>query len=169
MADPHGVGGRAWWLAMLWVGIGVAASGFIFLSSMQPVTVTNVAGIPAWLGGSTSANLIATAGMVAICAWIVLTVPVLLAGAARRRPAEQLLWAGAWVVGALLMVLTRLLWGYNVPERMACDHADGCGVVPYYGPAVVNWAELGICAAFLTLAVVMTRTAMRPASRLNRR
>jgi hypothetical protein len=44
--DLHGPDGWAWWLAMVWAGIGAAASGFIFVSSTQPVTASNVDGIP---------------------------------------------------------------------------------------------------------------------------
>ena len=57
---------------MLWVAIGVAASGFIFLASTQPVTVSNADGTPAWLGGPAADNVIATGGIVAIGAWLVL-------------------------------------------------------------------------------------------------
>lgn len=140
---------------MLWAGIGAAASGFIFFSSMQPVTVSSD-GIPTWLGGSGSANVVWTAGVVAIAAWLVLTFPVLVAGLARLRAWERgrLLWSGAWVVGLPLMVLTKV-WADNLPEKTTCG-TDGCGVVPYYGPAVVNLCELAICAAFLAIGAVMT-------------
>jgi len=145
---------------MLWVGIGAAASGFIFLESTQPVTVSNIDGIPAWLGGPGSDNVIVTGGLAAIGAWLVLAIPVLAAGAARREPPEQALWTGVWVAGMLLMILTRA-WLHNMPERTTCG-ADGCGVVPYYGPAVLNWRELAICGAFLVLGAVMTWMVARP-------
>jgi hypothetical protein len=164
LANPRGVGGRVWWLSMLWVVIGAAASGFIFLSSTQPVTSSNMAGIPAWLGGPGADNVIITGGLVAVGAWLVLTIPVLLAGAARREPAEQALWFGIWFAGLLFMILTRVLLD-NLPERTTCGR-DGCGLVPYYGPAVLNWPELAICGAFLLLAAAMTWTLARPAARL---
>ena len=145
---------------MLWVGIGVAASGFIFLASTQPVTVSNADGIPAWLGGPAADNVIATGGLVAIGAWLVLAIPVLFAGAARREPPVQALWFGAWLAGLVLMVLTRILLD-NLPEPVTCG-GDGCGVVPYYGPAVVNWPELAICGAFLGVGAAMTWTVVRP-------
>src|ERR1700722_9901570 len=124
----HGVGGWAWWLSMAWVAIGAAASGFIFLSSAQPVTVSNIDGVPSWLGGAGSANVIASAGGLAIAAWLVLTIPVLVAGLVRLRAAGQPLWVGAWVVGLPLMILARV-WLDNLPERATCG-ADGCRVVP---------------------------------------
>ena len=139
---------------MLWVGIGAAASGFIFLSSTQPVTASNIDGIPAWLGGPGSANVIVTGGLVAIAAWLVLTIPVLVSGLARLRAARQPLWVGAWVVGLPLMILAKV-WLDNLPERITCG-ADGCGVVPYYGSPVMNWRELAICGAFLVLGATMT-------------
>jgi hypothetical protein len=145
---------------MLWVGIGVVASGFIFLSSTQPVTVSNADGIPAWLGGPASDNVIATGGLVAIGAWLVLTIPVLFAGAAQRKPPAQALWFGAWLAGLLLMILTRVVL-HNLPQPVACG-GGGCGVVPYYGPAVVNWPELAICGAFLGVGAAMTWTLVRP-------
>lgn len=137
---------------MLWVGIGAAASGFFFVSSTQPVTTSSDA----------SANVIETAIVVAIAAWLVLAIPVLVAGCARFRGLEQgqLLWTGAWVVGLALMVLTKVLVD-NLPERTTCG-TDGCGVVPYYGPAVVNLPELAICAAFLAIGALMTWMLARP-------
>ena len=100
--------------------------------------------------------MIWTSGAVATAAWLVLTIPVLVAGRARLRAWEQgrRLWAGAWVVGLALMVLTKV-WADNLPERITCG-TDGCDVVPYYGPAVVNLRELAICAAFLAIGAVMT-------------
>jgi hypothetical protein len=161
--NPLGVGDWARWLSILWVGLGAALSGFAFLSSTQPVTVSND-GIPAWLGGGGSANAVWAAETLAAAALLVLTVPVLIAGIAQLRPREQRLWAGVWVVGLPLMALIKVL-ADNLPERTTCG-ADGCGVVPYVGPAVVNWSELAICAAFLVLGVMMSRIlAVRKAAR----
>jgi hypothetical protein len=49
----------------------------------------------------------------------------------------------------------------NLPETMTCS-TDGCGVVPYYGPAVVTLPELAICAAVLAIGALMTWTLTRP-------
>lgn len=158
---PQRAGGWAWWLSMLWAGIGAAASGFTFISSTQPVTVSSD-GIPTWLGGPGSANVIWTAAVVAIAAWLVLTVPVLVAGRARLRSWElgRWLWTCAWIAGLLLMILTKL-WADNLPERVTCG-TDACGMVPYHGAAVVNFRELAICAAFLAIGAVMTWTLAGP-------
>jgi hypothetical protein len=150
---PHGLGGWVWWLSMAWLGIGAALSGFTFLTSIQPVTVSSD-GIPTWLGGPGSANMIWAVEAMAAATLLILTVPVLLAGLTQLRSLIQPLWAGAWVVGLPLMVLTKV-WADNLPERTTCG-ADGCGVAPYSGPAVVNLRELAICAAFLALGAVMT-------------
>jgi protein-S-isoprenylcysteine O-methyltransferase Ste14 len=140
-------------LSVLWVGIGAAISGFFFVSSTQPVTASS----------DGSANMIAIAILVAVAAWLVLAFPVLIVGGAqfRGRERRQLLWTCAWVVGLALMVLTRVLLD-NLPERITCG-TDGCGVVPYYGPAVVNGPELVICVAFLAIGTLMTWALARPA------
>ena len=153
-SNPLGIGGWARWLSILWVGLGAALSGFTFLSSTQPVAASND-GIPTWLGGGGSANAVWGVELVAAAALLVLTVPVLIAGIAQLRPREQRLWVGVWVAGLPLMVLIKVL-ADNLPERTTCS-ADGCGVVSYVGPAVVNWSELAICAAFLMLGVIMSR------------
>lgn len=161
---PLGVGGWVWWLSILWVGFGAALSGFTFLSSTQPVTASND-GVPTWLGGAGSANVIWTAEMLAAAALLVLTIPVLVAGIAQLRPREQRLWAGVWVVGLPLMILIKVL-ADNLPERSTCG-ADGCGAVPYNGPAVVNLRELAICVAFVALGVLMTRILAVPRAARN--
>lgn len=79
---------------------------------------------------------------------------MLVSGLVRLQAARQPLWVGAWVVGLPLMILTRV-WLDNLPERATCG-ADGCRVVPYYGPPVMNWRELAICGAFLALGATMT-------------
>ena len=58
------------------------------------------------------------------------------------------------------MVLTKI-WADNLPEKTTCA-AEGCGVVPYCGPAVVNLRELAIWCAFLALGAVMTWMLARP-------
>jgi hypothetical protein len=158
---PHKVGRWVWLLSMVWIGIGAAASGFIFISSTQPITASNIDGIPAWLGGPASTNVIVTGALVAMGAWLVLTIPVLVAGLRKlREPPWTGWWFLAWVAGLALMVLTRL-WLDNLPQRTSCG-TDGCGVVPYYGRAITNVRELAICGAFLALGAMMTLVLARP-------
>jgi hypothetical protein len=152
---PRGVGGWVWWLSILWVAIGAASSAFVFFSSTQPVTASS-ANVPTWVGWL---------ALLALVSWLVLTIPVLIAGVAQLRDRElrAIAWTGAWVVDLTLTVLIKA-WQDNPPQKITCD-ANGCGVVPYYGPAVVDLRELGICAAFLTLGAVMTWILARPAER----
>jgi hypothetical protein len=158
---PHGVGGWVWWLSMLWAGIGACVSGLDFLSSLQAVTVSSD-GIPVWLGGPGSANVIWGSEVLAIGVWLALAIPVLVAGRARLRAWEQgrRLWAGVCVVGLALMVLTRVC-ADTLPSTTTCSTEDGCYSVPYYGPALVDWSELAICVAFVAIAAVMTTTLSR--------
>jgi hypothetical protein len=159
---PQRVGGWVWWLSMLWAGIGACVSGLFFLSSTQPVTVSGD-GIPAWLGGPGVATVISYSGAVAIVVWLVLTIPVLVAGRARLRGWRQgrWLWAGAWVVGLVLMPYIRVC-ADTLPSITKCSNDDGCSSVLYYGPALVNWRELAICVAFVAIAAVLTTLLARP-------
>jgi hypothetical protein len=159
---PQRVGGWVWWLSMLWAGIGVSIGGLGFLWSLQPITI-NGDGIPAWLGGPGSANVIWGSEVMAGAVWLVLSVPVLVAGRAWLRAWGQgrRLWAGVWVAGLVLMVLTRVC-ADTLPSVMKCSTEDGCSLYPYYGPALVNWRELAICVAFVAIAAVMTTLLSRP-------
>ena len=159
---PHRVGGWVWWLSMLWAGISACVSGLAFLSSLQPVTVAGD-GIPAWLGGPGAANVIWGSVAAAVAVWLVLAIPVLVAGRARLRAwgQGQWLWAGVWVVGLVLTVYIRIC-ADTLPSIMTCSNQDGCYAVPYYGPALVNWRELAICVAFVAIAAVMTTLLSRP-------
>lgn len=167
----QGVGGWVWWLSMLWAGIGAYVSGIFFLSSTQPITdsqeygqvVGGVDGLPAWLGGA-AANVIWDIEIVAIWVWLVLAIPLLVAGRARLRAWGQgrRLWAGAWVVGLALMALSRVC-EVTLPTVTRCStEIGGCSEYPYHGPALVNWRELAICFAFVATAAVMTTVLCRP-------
>jgi hypothetical protein len=159
---PRGVGGWVWWLSMVWAGIGACISGLYFLSSLQPVIVS-MDGIPAWLGGPGSANVIWGSETMAVVVWLVLAIPVLVAGRARLRGLVQgrRLWAGVWVAGFVLMVYIRVC-ADTLPSTTTCSAGEGCYAVPYYGPALVNWQELAICVAFVAIAAVMTTLLSRP-------
>jgi hypothetical protein len=163
---PCRVGGWIWWVSMLWAGIGASVSGLVFLSSTLPVAIASD-GIPAWLGGPRSANVIWGSTVVAVAVWLVLTIPVLVAGRSLLRARGQgwRLWAGAWVAGFVLMLSVRIC-ADTLPSTTTCNTQDGCYEVPYYGPALVNWRELAICVAFVAIAAVMTAVLFRPARQL---
>ena len=91
--------------------------------------------------------MIIAVGGLAAGVWVLLAVPLLVAGFVRLRgwrPRNWLraaAWAGAWVAGVALMglaVFSAAAWG------------DGSGAPN------VSWAELAIFAAWLVLGAVMT-------------
>jgi hypothetical protein len=82
---PLGIGGWVWWLSILWVGIDAAASGYVFLTSTQPVTVSGDVG-PAWLNSPWLLDVIAIGAWLALAVWLVLAIPVLYAGIGQFAP-----------------------------------------------------------------------------------
>jgi hypothetical protein len=151
------VRGRAWLLSILWVGLGAAESGYVFLVSTQPPAFPNNFQVATWVG---EPGLITGAGELAGVAWLVLTIPVLVAGLIRLRgwrPGQGLraaAWAGAWAAGFALMVTVEV-W-----QAPATCGEYGCPPIDH---AVVSWIELPICAAFLALGAAMTRILAVPA------
>jgi hypothetical protein len=134
------------------VGIGAAASGYVFFVSTKTVLdpTSPFVGIFDWPGGNWNNVAVAAAALAAV-AWLALTIPVLIAGLRRilGRPGKRLMaaaWAGAWVAGVALMAL--------IPASVA----SGKTLSP-----VANWQELVIGAGFLTLAAVMACILARPA------
>lgn len=151
----HRVGGAAWTLSVLWVGIGAAASGYVFFLSTRTVLdpTSPFGGMFDWPGGSSNEAVFAAAALAAV-AWLALTIPVLIAGLRRLLgwPGKRLMaaaWAGAWVAGLALMAL--------IPSSLNSPTKD------YSGGPIVNWQELVIAAGFLTLAAVMAWILARPA------
>ena len=166
---PRRVGGWVWWLSMLWAGIGAYASSLYFLSSTLPITdspqygqvADGVDRLPAWLGGA--ASQLWDVAVVGAGVWLLLAIPVLIAGRARLRAwgRGRRLWTGVWVVGLVLVVYIRVC-ADTLPSTTTCSAGDGCYAVPYYGPALVNWRELAISVAFVAIAAVMTTLLSRP-------
>jgi hypothetical protein len=161
------VRGWVWLLSGLWASIGAAGAGYFFLASTQPQENARII-VPAWMPGPL-ADVYAITGVLAAALWLVLPVPVFLAGLVRlcgggprnwlRVPA----WAGAWAVGFALM-LQAYAWG-QYPARYltyTCSPPGDC-VLNYGEPAIVSWGELAICAAWLALGVAMTWILARPA------
>jgi hypothetical protein len=142
------VRGWVWLLSMLWVVAGAAITGYIFFVTTQPPSWADVSlGIPLW---STDPEAFRIAVVLALAAWVVLPIPVPIAGFVRLRGWRQrnwlrtAAWAGAWIAGLALMYLANV-WG------------EDPGYSPAIGsPAVVSWRELGIVAAWLVLGAVMT-------------
>jgi hypothetical protein len=159
--------GRVWCLSALWVLIGAAGSGYAFLVSTRPyVLVGHGAYVPAWIGaGSAWAGVIYAGGGLAFVAFLLLPIPVVVAGFARLggwtpgNTPRSAAWAGAWVTGCALM-LRAYRWG-QFPLARTCDRY-GCSVT-FHGSTAPSWGELGICAAWLAVWAGITFTLARPA------
>jgi hypothetical protein len=162
------VRGWVWLLSIIWVGIGAAGAVYFFLASTQPYENARIV-VPAWIPGSL-ADVYVITGALAATLWLVLPIPVLIAGFVRLcgsgprnwLPAALCAWVGVWAAGFALMIQAAV-WG-EYPARdttHTCFHGQGC-VINYGEPAVVSWGELAICAAWVALGVVMTWILTRP-------
>src|SRR6266567_2103847 len=160
--------GRAWWLGTLWVGLGVAASVYTFVVSAQQLNSSD-SGVPSWAG---EPRVLEAGAELGATAWILLTIPVLvvtLVRLGRRKPFSGIrlaAWVGAWIADVALMLLAEW-WSQASPRATyTCGHsADSswCSMNEF-GPAIVIWGELPLCAAFLALGAV-TWILARPAQR----
>ena len=157
----HRAGGVAWWLSVLWAGLGAAGAGYAFVLSAQRMTeLCNLGAAPSWVG---EPSVIVTAATMGGWAWVLLAVPVLAAGLVQLRAWRAatmplaVAWAGAWAAGLALMFLAAE-W---LPDPPVCGSSTG-----YYA-ASVAWVELPVCIAFLALGAVMTRILARPPQQLN--
>jgi hypothetical protein len=148
------VRGWTWLLSMLWMVAGAVITGYAFYITTQPWTME--VGIQGWSTDPLAVQI--TLGL-ALAAWLVLPVPVLIAGFIRLRgwrPRNWLraaAWAGAWIAGFGLLYLSAV-WAEYPGNSPATS-----------GPAVVSWAELPICAAWLVLGGVVTWILAGPAHR----
>jgi hypothetical protein len=144
------------WLSVLWAGLGAAGAGYAFFLSTKHLAVGMY--LPQWDGES---GVIVRAGTLAALTWLLLTVPVLVAGFIRLRGGRPsngrvraAVWAGAWVAGLALMYLVSH-WQASPPAIDTCDKF-GCALSGY-GPSAVSWRELAVCAGYLALGAVMAR------------
>jgi hypothetical protein len=116
----------------------------------------------AWIAGLGLLYLLA-AGPGAV-AWVLLTVPVLVAGLVRihrsrlsaagvaaRRTAFA--WAGTWMAGLALMYQVAN-WQPSARAIYACSGNQGC-VLAGYRHAIVGWEELAVVAGWIALAAAM--------------
>jgi hypothetical protein len=83
-------------LSILWAALGAAGAGYDFILSTH-VPEAHYIGLPSWVGEPLVTYL---AGDLGALAWLLLTIPVLVAGLVRLRRAEWVgSWAVAWVAG----------------------------------------------------------------------
>jgi hypothetical protein len=157
-------GGWTWLLSLLWTVTGAAGAGCFFLASTQPYQNTWVA-IPAWVPlGATGAYIGAAA--LSFVLWVLLPLPLMIAGVVRLldRDLRLVAWAGPWAAGFLLMDLA-WKWSQYPSADLTYTCGHGSCSLNFGEPPVVSWGELGICAAWLVLAAVMTRILAKPPAR----
>ncbi len=145
------VRGWFWLLSMLWVVIGAGGAGYAFVCDLQGCTTNQCTNDEFWFPlYNGEPGVIVAVGALAAAAWLLLVVPLLLAGFVRlrgwrpRQWPRTAAWTGAWFAGCALMVLVVAVGGYgsDVPD--------------------VGWGELPIFAAWLALGAVMTSVLAEP-------
>ena len=149
------VRGWVWRLSMLWVVIGAGGAGYAFVCTTQGCTTNECTNetfwFPLWNG---EPEVIAAVGALAAAAWLLLAVPLLLAGFVRLRGwrprnwPRTAAWAGAWVAGCALIVLTVVV---------GLKWANGSGAPD------ASWGELPICVAWVALGAVINQILSTPA------
>jgi PadR family transcriptional regulator, regulatory protein PadR len=146
------VRGWVWRLSMLWVVIGAGGAGYAFVCDMLGCTTNQCTNDEFWFPlYNGEPGVIAGVGVLAAVAWVLLAVPLLLAGFVRLRGWRRhtwlrtAAWAGAWVAGFALMVVVVVVGGYgsDVPD--------------------VGWGELPIFAAWVALGAVINQILSTPA------
>jgi hypothetical protein len=149
------VRGWVWLLSMLWVVMGAGGAGYAFVCTVLGCTTNQCTNgtflLPQYDG---EPGVIIGVGGLAAGGWILLAVPLLVAGFVRLRGwrlrdwLRTAGWAGAWVAGFALMVLIVVAgWAW----------ANGSGAPD------VAWGELPVFASWLVLGAVMTQVLSGPA------
>jgi hypothetical protein len=144
--------GWVWRLSMLWVVLGAGGALYGFVGATVGCTTNYCTDEEFWfLLWNGEPGVIADVGGLAAGVWLLLAVPLLVAGFVRLRgwrprnwrPAAA--WAGAWVAGSALMVVAVVVAanGSNFPG--------------------VGWGELPIFAAWLALGAAINQILSTPA------
>jgi hypothetical protein len=151
--------GSAFFLTILWAGLGAAGAGYDFIASMHVSEIPTYARIPCWVG---EPGMIIDAGYLGGAAWLLFSIPVLAAGMTRLRRTDWAgLWPIAWIAGFLLMIPIAT-WETSAPAVMSgnCWAGSGC-ILAGYRYAVVSWGELAVLTGWLALGASMTLTLAR--------
>jgi hypothetical protein len=149
-------------LSMLWAALGALGAGYNFILSLHVPEVSYL-GVQPWVGES---DVIITAAGLGALAWVLLTIPVLVAGLVRlyRRRLRAaglaaglaaIAWAGTWTVGLALMYQVAT-WHPTAASIWSgdCNVGLGCSLTGYRH-AVVSWEELAVLAGWLALGAAM--------------
>jgi hypothetical protein len=155
--------GWAFFMTIAWAGLGATGAGYDFVVSMHMSRVPTYSKIPSWVG---EPGLVLKAAFLGGAAWLLLIVPVLVAGLVRLRRTD---WAGWWVtvwIASLLLMIPIANWQTSAPAVMSgnCRKGDGC-VLAGYRYAVVSWGELAVLAGWIAFgaAVVLMLARTAPA------
>ena len=148
--------GWVWWLSALWVVIGAGGAIYAMVTVNHIDYSADFYWLLQWNGES---GVIIALGAIAEVAWVLLSVPVLVAGFVQLRgwrPRNWLWvagWAGSWVAGLALM---------NQAADWAIAGENGTG-------GVMSVGELAICAAWLVLGGAITWILSGPQTRADSR
>jgi len=146
------VRGWVWRLSMLWVVLGAGGAGYGFVGATLGCTTNQCTNEEFWfLLWNGEPGVIADVGGLAAAVWLLLAVPLLLAGFVwlrgwrPRNWRRAAAWAGAWAAGCALMVVAVVVAanGSNFPG--------------------VGWGELPIFAAWPALGAVINQILSTPA------
>lgn len=141
---------------MLWVVMGAGGAVYALVCTMYGCSTSTCTTDEFWFPlYNGEPGVIADAGALVAAAWVLLAVPLLLAGFVRLRGWRRsnwlraAAWAGAWVAAFLLMLAIAVAgaWGSDFPG--------------------LGWGEfeLPIFAAWLALGIVMTSVLFKPLTR----
>jgi hypothetical protein len=137
--------GLAWWLAALWVVIGAAGAAFAVITIAHTGYDEDLL-IPPTTQWPAEPQLLIDVAAIAEVAWLLLSVPVLVAGFVRLRgwrPGKwfrMAAWVGSWAAGMALMNQTA--------DWAAADMGATRGFL--------SVGELAVCLGWLVLGVAMT-------------
>ncbi len=128
---------------MLWVVMGAGGAGYAFVCTTVGCTTSQCTDDEFWfLLWNGEPGVIAAVGNLAATAWLLLAVPLLVAGFVRLRGWRRrnwlrtAAWAGAWVAGFALMVLVAVVAGIG-------SEAPSLGWVALELPIFAAWLALG--------------------------
>ncbi len=148
------VRGWTWLLSVLWVVIGAGGAIYATVAFTHPGYGEGLL-IPPNLQWPGEPQVIIDVGVIAEVVWVLLSIPVLIAGFVRLRdwrPGNWLRvagWAGSWVAGLALM--------NQAAEWAAAGEGGTLGLL--------SVGEMAICAAWLALGAAMTWILSGPRTR----
>jgi hypothetical protein len=144
------VRGWTWLLSMLWVVIGAGGAIYATVTFTQPGYGEGFRGMLQWPG---EPQIIIDVGVITEVAWVLLSVPLLVAGFVRLRGWRPRNWlrvaafAGSWVAGLALL--------YQSAEWAVAGEVGN--------RSVLSVGEMAICVAWLVLGGAMAWILAAPA------